>query len=153
MPVAYFADFCGSLRISQTYTYNNNNNNNNNNSNNSDVARGCVGDSLRSLRLDPPTRSRAPVAALVRGGTTQKTRDHIGRARARQTSSHSAPRRTCVSAESDHLWDEPRLINIVSGRRRRCTEVQQTSQNRPFPSQIAETFRLRRAKPHQSPSF
>ena len=53
------------------------------------------------------------------------------------------------SAESDHLWDKPRLINIVSGRRRRCTEVQYTSQNRPFPCQITENFRLRRAEPHQ----
>ena len=61
-----------------------------------DVARGCVGDSLRGMRMDPPTRARAPAAALVRGGATQKTRDHNDRARKRQTSSHSTPRKTYI---------------------------------------------------------
>ena len=53
------------------------------------------------------------------------------------------------SAESDHLRGYPRLIVIISERRRCCTEVHQTSQNRPFPSQITENFRLRRAEPHK----
>ena len=51
---------------------------------------------MRSMRMDPPTRARAPAAALVRGGATQKTRDQNDRARARQTSSHSTPRKTYI---------------------------------------------------------